>query len=192
MQNTVTKWSVILGIVIVLNLFFNYTISLVYERPDYEDYCPQSQVVVVPDTQEECVAEGGQWTDNAYYSKPIRPEFPEPVGYCDLQYTCRQEYESAHDTYQRNVFVVLVVLGALSVLVGSASWRIFRGNVVISNGLSLAGLFSFIIASIRYWGSADNLIRVIILAIALGILFWIAMKKFNDQNDRVRPEGNRE
>ncbi len=175
----------ILGIVIVLNLFFNYTISLVYDRPMYESFCPTPQVVVIPDTQQECVAAGGQWTENQYYGKPIRPEFLEPVGYCDLQYTCRQAFETANDTYNRNVFVVLVILGALSVLAGT----FFKGNTVVTGGLSLAGLSSFIIASIRYWGSAGNLARVIILAIALGILFWIAMKKFND---RIRPEENRE
>lgn len=183
-ENRIGKWSVILGIVIVLNLFFNYTISLVYDAPNYEAYCPQPQVVVVPDNQNECVAAGGQWTENQYWSKPVRPQVVEPAGYCDLQYTCRQEYQDAYDTHNRNVFIVLVVLGALSVLIGN----FFKGNAVISNGLSLAGLFSFIIASIRYWGSADNWIRVIILAIALGILFWIAMKKFND---RIRPEENR-
>lgn len=184
MENTVTKWSVILGIVIVLNLFFNYTLSLVYDRPLYEAYCPQTQVVTVPDNQDECVVQGGQWTENAYYGKPTPVGVEETRGYCDLQFTCRQDYETANDTYERNVFVVLVALGALAVLVGN----LFKGNAVISNGLSLAGVFSFIIASMRYWSSADNLIRVIILAIALGILFWIAMKKFND---RIQPENNR-
>lgn len=184
-ENRIGRWSVILGIVIVLNLFFNYAISLVYERPNYEAFCPVTQVVVLPDNQDECVAEGGQWTENQYYGKPTtRPEVLEPRGYCDLQYTCRQEFESANDTHGRNVFVVLVVLGAVSVLVGN----LFKGNAVITGGLSLAGLFSFVIASIRYWGSAGNLARVLILVIALLILFWIAMKKFND---RIRPEGNR-
>lgn len=166
----------ILGIVVVLNLFFNYAISLVYERPLYEAYCPQPQVILVPDTQDECVAAGGQWTENQYYGKPIRPDFPELAGYCNLQFTCGQEYQTANDTYNRNVFVVLVVLGALSVLVGT----MFKGNAVVTGGLSIAGLLSFIIASMRYWGSAGNLARVLILAIALGILFWIAMKKFKN------------
>jgi hypothetical protein len=184
-ESRIGRWSVILGIVVVLNLFFNYTISLVYERPDFEVFCPQPQVIVVPDNQDECVAEGGQWTNNTYYeTRPLPEGVIEKSGYCDLQYTCRQEFQDAHDTYNRNVFVILVVLGALAVLIGN----FFRNNTVIAGGLSLAGLFSFVIASIRYWGSAENLARVIILAIALGILFWIAMKKFND---RIQPEENR-
>ena len=73
--------------------------------------------------------------------------------------------------------MVLVVLGALAVLVGN----FFKGNAVISNGLALGGVLSFIIASMRYWSAANDAIRVVILAIALGILFFIAMKKFRDR-----------
>lgn len=177
------RWSVIIGIMIVLNLFFNYALSLAYKSPKYEAYCPTSQVVTMPETQNECTSQGGQWTENAYYGKPIPAGVVEPRGYCDLQYTCRQNFEKAHETYSRNVFVLLVVLGALSVLAGN----MLKGNEVISGGLSLAGVLSFLIASIRYWGSANDLARVVILLIALAILFWVAYKKFND---RVRSEVN--
>ena len=180
-QSKVLKWSVIIGIVVVLNLFFNYTLSLIYPAPEYEDFCPQSQVVTVPDTQNECVAQGGQWTDNAYYGPPSQSygeaSKPVPKGYCDLQFTCRQAFENAQDPYNKNVFIVLVVLGALAVLVGN----LLKGNEVISNGLALGGVLSFIIASMRYWSSADDLFRVIILAIALGLLIWIAWKKFSER-----------
>ncbi len=176
-QNKVTKWSLIIGIVIVLNLFFNYALSLVYKQPDFEAFCPMSQVVTQPDTQNECTTQGGQWTENAYYGKPVQVGANEPRGYCDLQFTCRQNYETANKLYERNIFVILVLLGAISVFFGN----FFKGNEVIANGLSMAGVLSFIIASTRYWGAANDLIRVIILAIALGILFWIAYKKFNDR-----------
>ena len=158
-SNRIGKWSVILGIMIVLNLFFNYALSLAYKSPEYNNFCPVEQVVTVPDNQGECVAKGGQWTENAYYGKPVPAGVIEPRGYCDLQFTCRQEFETANKTYQRNVFA---------------------RNEVISSGLSLAGVLSFLIASIRYWSSANDLIRVIILAIALGLLFWVAMKKFKN------------
>lgn len=187
-QSSILKWSLIVGIVIVLNLFFNYSLSLVYERPLYENFCPQAQVVTIPDNQNECVAQGGQWTENNFRNfadKYSQIGMPVPVGYCDLQFTCRQEYETTTKTYDRNVFVVLVALGALSVFAGNF---FFKGNSVISGGLAVAGVLSFIIASIRYWGSADNLIRVIILTIALGLLFWVAYKKFNE---RIRPETDR-
>lgn len=171
-SNRIGKWSTILGIVVVLNLFFNYTLSLVYKGPEYNNYCPTPQVVVIPDNQNECVAQGGQWTENAYYNTE-----PKPVkGYCDLEYTCRQEFDAAQKSHSRNVFAVLVILGALSVAAGN----FFVQNSVIASGLSLAGVLSFIIASMRYWGAANDFAKVIILLIALGLLFWVAMKKFKN------------
>ncbi len=175
-QSKILKWSLIIGIVIVLNLFFNYTLSLVYKEPVYDAFCPNtSQVVTIPDTQKVCVDKGGQWTNN-YYSKPTQIRETQPTGYCDLQFTCRSNFETAQKVYNRNVFITLVLLGAICVAFGS----FFKGNILISTALSLAGVLSFIIASMRYWSSADNLIKVIILGIALAILVWVAIKKFRD------------
>jgi hypothetical protein len=175
-QSRIGKWSIIFGIVIVLNLFFNYALSLVYKSPDYLAYCPQTQVVTQPTDQKSCTDKGGQWNANTYYGKPLVPGETVPPGYCDLEFTCRQDFQKANDTYSRNVFVILVVLGAISVALGN----FFAGNAVIASGLSLAGVLSFIIASTRYWGSANDAIRVVILLIALSLLFWVAVKKFKN------------
>jgi hypothetical protein len=175
-QSKILRWSVILGIIIVLNLFFNYTLSLVYKSPDYEAFCPTSQVVIIPDNQKSCVDQGGQWTNNTYYGKPLSKGETQPAGYCDLQYTCRANFETASNTYNRNIFVALVLLGALSVFVGN----FFKGNNVVSVGLALGGVLSFIIASMRYWSAANDFIRVAILAVALAILIWVAIKKFKN------------
>ncbi len=175
-SNRIGRWSIIIGIMIVLNLFFNYAISLAYKSPQYNDFCPLEQVVTIPDNKDACVGKGGQWTDNnSYQPVPAGSVLREPKGYCDLQFTCRQQFDEANKNYNRNVFIVLVVLGALAVLLGN----MFATNEVISNGLSLAGVLSFLVASVRYWSSANDLIRLVILAIALGLLFYVAIKKFN-------------
>ena len=176
-QSKVLKWSLIIGIVIVLNLFFNYALSLAYKQPLYEVFCPNtSQVVKALDNKNECVAAGGQWNENNYY-QPAPVEKTAPKGYCDQQFTCRNDFEAAQKVYNRNVFITLVILGAICVAVGS----FLRANMLISIALSLAGVLSFVIASVRYWSSADDLIKVIILAIALSILVWVAVKKFKNQ-----------
>ena len=174
MQNTskILKWSLIIGIVIVLNLFFNYALSLVYKQPEYDAYCPNTAQVVEANTKDSCVQKGGQWNENIAYA----PQKTEAKGYCDLQFTCRNDYESARKTYERNVFVTLVVLGALCVAAGN----FMKGNMVVNQSLSLAGVLSFVVASMRYWSSADDKIKVLILAIALAILIWVAVKKFRD------------
>ena len=171
-QSKILKWSVIIGIVIVLNMFFNYALSLVYKQPDYNTYCPNTAQIIEANTKDSCVTKGGQWNENTAYT----PQKVDTNGYCDLQFTCRQDFDSAQRNYDRNVFVTLVILGALCVLLGNY----LKGNILLGQAFSMAGVLSFIIASIRYWSSADNLIKVIILAIALGILIWVAIKKFKD------------
>ena len=174
-QSKVLKWSLIIGIVIVLNLFFNYALSLLYKSPEYETFCPNTaQVVEFVDTQDKCLSVGGQWNQNNYYQPVVDKNASK--GYCDQQFTCRTDYESARKIYDRNVFVTLVLLGAISVAVGT----FLITNILISMALSMAGVLSFIVASLRYWTSADDLIKVIILAIALGILIWVALKKFKN------------
>ncbi len=44
-QSKILKWSLIIGIVIVANMFINYSLSLVYNEPQYNDFCPQTDVV---------------------------------------------------------------------------------------------------------------------------------------------------
>ena len=79
----ILKWSLIIGIVIVLNLFYNYTLSLVFSAPEYNTFCPQTQLNVASDTQESCIASGGAWTQ--YPSKgvvvPTNGTTPALVGY---------------------------------------------------------------------------------------------------------------
>ena len=175
-QSKVLKWSLIIGIVIVLNLFFNYALSLAYKSPVYENFCPTTQVNPTVDNQNACVAQGGQWNGNNAIPIPqIKGEIV-PAGYCNLQFTCQNNYNAAQKIYDRNVFITLVILGALCVALGS----FLAGNLVISIALSIAGVLSFVIASMRYWSSADDLIKVIILAIALAILIWVAFKKFKN------------
>ncbi|MDR3519456.1 MAG: hypothetical protein P4L63_01025 [Candidatus Pacebacteria bacterium] len=177
-QSRALKWSLIIGIVIVLNLFFNYALSLAYKSPVFENFCPTVQVNPTVDNQNSCVAQGGQWNGNNTVPAPqIKGEIV-PTGYCNLQFTCQNNYDAAQKAYDRNVFITLVILGALCVAVGT----LLKSNLVIGIALSLAGVLSFIIASMRYWGSADDLIKVIILAIALAILFWVAVKKFKNQS----------
>ncbi len=174
MNNTskVLKWSLIIGMVIVINLFFNYALSLIYKQPDFVKFCPNTSQVVEANTKDSCVAKGGQWNENNMYA----PQKTEANGYYDLQFTCRQDYDASQKNYDRNVFVTLVVLGALCV----AGGNFFKGNMVIGQSLSLAGVLSFVVASMRYWSSANDGIKVLILGIALVILIWVAVKKFRD------------
>ena len=175
-SSKILKWSLIIGIVIVLNLFYNYTLSLIYSAPDYQTFCPQKQIVVAPENQEQCVTSGGAWTE---YPKPVKQG--EPAGFCDQTYACNQKFQDASKVYDRNVFITLVVLGVLTFALS----LILAGSEVISVALSIGAVLDFVVASLRYWNRADDLIKVFILGVALAVLVWIAVKKFN-----VKTEGD--
>lgn len=176
------KWALVIGIVIVLNLFFNYAISLFYKEPDYNIFFPQQQVVEPITTKEACLGVGGQWTESPVpvskggYTTPVPVSSPQITSYCDPNFTKQQQFNDAQKVYQRTIFIILVVLGVISLVSGA-----FIANEIVTLGLSWGGVLSLIIASMRYWSSADNLIRVLILGFALVVLIWLAIKKFGKQ-----------
>jgi len=171
----ILRWALTIGIVIVLNLFFYYATSLVYIEPKYENFCQQKQVNIQPTNQKACLAVGGAWNEGP--AEKIVPNIDgQTKGYCDQTFTCQKKYQEARDLYNRNVFLVLVVLGVLSLTAGF----FLSFNMAVSLGLSFGGVLSFIIASIRYWSAMQEYLRVTILALALVALITLAIKKFQD------------
>jgi hypothetical protein len=176
----ILKWVLVVAIVVVLNLFFNFSIKLAYNNPEFEKYCPQKQVTITPDTQDKCVAAGGAWTENNAYgekvARPVSTDEPQMKGWCDPNFTCQKNYQTALEVYNRNVFIILIIAGLASLIVG-----FFLSNITaVSLGLSLGGVLSFIIGTVRYWSNMDDYLRVIILGLALAALIWIGVKKIRD------------
>lgn len=175
------KFSFIIAVIIVLNLFYVYAVGLVYDEPKYETFCPQKQVTIVPQTQEACVAEGGAWTEDPYYGKPVPRAVVEnaPVvsGYCNLDFTCSQNFEAVRKVYERNFFVALVVLG-VATLLGSFALSAYG---TLMTGLSFGGVMTLIVASIRYWGEMNDWLRVVVLGVALATLLYVGAKWFKDR-----------
>lgn len=175
-KSGVLKWSLIIGIVIVLNLFFNYALSVVYNSPRYEDFCENSQVIKEINTKDECIAIGGQWDENFYKGQIDTRNIPE--GYCNQNYSCNKSFEDSLRKYERNVFITLVILGVLSIGIS-----FILVNIAVSQGLSLGGVLSFVVASMRYWGNAPDVVKLLILLIALMALIYIAYKKFGNVSE---------
>ena len=179
-HSKVLVWSLIVAIIIVTNLFFNYVISLVYTEPSYEAFCPAEVYNKAYDTKSQCLESGGMWSEQVVpmpvdvgVSAPI-PVKTQITGYCNATYTCQKNYDSSQKLYNRNVFIILVSLGVAMLVAGA-----FVGLSLLSIAFSWSGVLSILIASMRYWGSADSLIRVIILGAALCALIWLAVKKFS-------------
>lgn len=165
--------SIIVAIIIVMNLFFNYAVSLIYQEPNFESFVKPTQVVNTIKTKDACVNAGGQWSENAY---PDEKGMTKVQGYCDENFTNQKNYDNAVKVFEKKVFITLVALGVLSLVLAG-----FIAFQILSIAFAWGGVLSLIIASIRYWSEADNLAKVIILAIALGLLIWLAVKKFSNK-----------
>ena len=154
----VSKWSLIIAIFILLNLFINVSLSLFLVSPNYSDFCPERPFRPM-------LAEMTSAEQEAFYAEEM-----------ETYDQCQQEYNVARESYDQKVFIILISIGviifALSLLPSL--------NYVLSTALSLGAVLNFIIASMRYWSSADDLLRVIILGAALIVLIWLGIKKFSD------------
>ncbi len=170
-HNKFVRASVIVAIVVVMNLFFNYAVSLVYKEPIFENFIKPTQVTGTISNKDDCLAVGGQWNGNTNIDDKTMPKV---TGYCDENFTKQNEYNAQVKVYEKNVFITLVVLGVVSLITGA-----FIHLGILALSFSLGGVLSIIIASMRYWSNADNLLKVIILGVALGALIWLAVKKFS-------------
>ena len=169
--HSIKKWSLVLAIIIVSNIFFSYAISLVYPAPKFENFCIQNQINPAINDAQACVAVGGQWNAN------VQKDINGVNGYCDTNFTCSKDFENVNATYERNVFIALAVIGIVLLVVGLLT---SVGGSILTLALSWSGVLSLIIASIRYWSYATNLIQVIILFLALATLIYVAVKKFKN------------
>ncbi|MCX6754729.1 MAG: hypothetical protein NTU81_02785 [Candidatus Nomurabacteria bacterium] len=163
--------SIIVAIVIVINLLSNYAVSLVYNEPSYDTFIKPTQIVEDIKIKDKCIAVGGQWSENAY---PTEKGQPKVEGYCNVNYTNQLNYDKARASYEKKVFITLTILGVLLIALAG-----FLSIEILSVSFAWAGVLSLLIASMRYWSLADGIAKVVILTLALAMLIWIAVKKFN-------------
>lgn len=179
------KIALALSLVVVLNLLFNYGILLVYEQPEHDDFCGK-ETRQAYETQEACEAIGGEWLSReAYYREPLPPkpaiidgEGLQIQEYCDATASCREQFEDARTLYNRNVFIVLVALGTGALVLGF----FLSAVTAVSTGFLYGGLLSYFIANVRHWSGMNEYLRVIELAVVLGVLVALGYRKLKDKN----------
>jgi len=185
----VQKFGLALAIIIVLNMFFNYGIYSFYPSPQYDDYCAEELRTVVYDTQDSCEEIGGLWITSFSQTLGEHPRaraLPlktagdnEFKPYCDPTFSCSKELKGVTSVYNRNVFIVLVLLGAIAI--GGAFMT--TSVSAVSTGLLYGGLISFFIGTTRFWSDMNEYLRFIILGIVLVALIVVGFKKLNDKKE---------
>lgn len=174
MGSKIKKTILSVSIAIILLLFVIYGISTFYVVPKYDDFCDYSKPVQQVDTQEDCEALDGRWTDYAEGPAPRKVGAEDiPEGWCDFNYYCSRDYDAVKEPYNRNVFIIAVVFGLVAVLTGGILLKLES----VSTGIMGGGALTIIYGILRYWGDAEDWFRFIILGIVLVILIWLGYKK---------------
>lgn len=159
--------SLILSVVIaiVLSSFVIYLVESFHPTPKWEDHCAEirypktigEKSEIINLTQETCEQnEGAKWMN----------------GYCDYEYGCRKNYETANDKHKSIIFFVAVPAGLIAVSLG-----LFIALPSVSSGLMLGGVFLTIYGTSNYWDKFSDWIKVLILGIVLVVLIWLGYKK---------------
>ena len=184
-MNKFREVALAIAIVVVLNMFFNYGVYTFYKPADFEKICPTELTQKNYATKDSCEAVGGKWYEGSTAVYQGQYNVPIPVGdkgtvtnWCDATAKCREDYQNRMNYYNRNVFIVLEILGLVSFLLGlfAISAR------AVANGFLGGGILSLIIGTIRYWSGMDDYLRFGILGLALAILIWVGYKKISNRN----------
>ena len=145
-------------------MFCVFGTKLIYDEPKYEDYC---------DYQEFSETD---YINESYYTQVYRE--------------CSDKYNEANKDYSKKMFIISLIFGIL-VIVGCT---IFISTNSISGGLMFGSLMFIIYGTGRYWNYMDDLVRFIILSIALVVLIYVSYwtsKKMKDGNKRTRKSEKR-
>jgi len=146
-----------LGIIIavVFLMFCVFGTKLIYDTPKYEDYCDYSKINYP-------IYDKGNLSD---------PEFQEQQKEYDKYYKeCSEKYDLANKNYSKNLFIISLAFGLLVIIICTI-WIEINS---ISGGLMFGSLMFIIYGTSRYWTYMDDLLRFIVLGVALAILLYVA------------------
>jgi hypothetical protein len=167
------------AIAVVFAFFVGFAINTFYEPPQWDRYCPSDYKQY--NNESACVSVGGKWTNYTDVNTA-----PVPVakgnatinitGWCDNYFTCSQKYNDYQNVYDRNVFVICLIIGVVAIILGA----FFLAVESVGSGAMGGGVLTIIYGVIRFWGQMSKYFRLIVLGLVLIVLIWIGYKKFRE------------
>ena len=173
--------NIILGIIIavVFLMFAVYGTKLIYDEPNYEDFCNISfdRPIIIKEPSSNCPQNFGEInnkTEECFENKG------EPVNVyndrgcvidikCD---TCREAWDKVNEDYSKNLFIISIIISLIAIFISA----LFIQVSSVSGGLMLGSLFYLIYGTGRYWQYMNDWLRFVILGIALVILIYLGYK----------------
>lgn len=178
------------GIFIVFMFLLHNGIRAFYDQPSYEDfasckaagYGPNGEyfgytypikypgtencsiISGIREQEQQCSTQGGQVLYN-YDDAGCISGFKE----CNF---CQQDFNEAMKKYNRNVFVIALIVGIIVLIIGFTILSVEP----VGSSLMASGIGAIIYGTIVNWENLGNLGRFLLLLIALVLLVWIALR----------------
>jgi len=180
------KLAMILGIAVLLPLFFGLFMDALYDEPAYDRYCNESKYSMpYPEPvkaginctysygpeQQQCDRSGG--ISRMKYDSNNCASYD----WCDY---CSKDYDTARSVYNRNLFLILAPLGLIVVLLG-----IYFTVDYLGAGMMLGGLITMFYATVRYFSDMSKMLRALVILVELLIIMWIGYKKIDDNKKKT-------
>lgn len=179
-----------IGIFVVFLLMLGYGIEAFYPSPKYDSFCQ--------------LGLGGSYPINAYdyvgtnctFNKQLQesadkcmqdsgfPVYDYNDAGCNVAIKecnyCQKNFDEADDSYSKVVFIISLIVGLIALFVG---YR-YLSVEPVGSALMASGVGSIFYGSIRNWQNLSDVLRFLLLLIALVFLIWIAMRINRDSKSR--------
>ncbi len=146
-----------IAIALIFVFFIGYGIEVFHDTPEHDTFCPRLWDI---QSEEECKEAKGIWRG-------------EKEGLCQNTATCYLQFEKARDRHDLVVFIVALIIG-----VGGLIGSYFIKQHLVGNGLAGGSILLILYGVMRYWRQANDIVKFVLLGIALAVLIWMAYKKF--------------
>jgi hypothetical protein len=180
MSGDIRKYTIILAVAVLFSIF-SYAFSDAFtSEAEYPDMCREAQnnnnyYEPRPLESKNCT-QAAQPTDQQIQACPGQLNMDYRT--CEYGCSCYEITQQNQQTNDRIKFYLGVILGGLAIAFGMLLNPKKKLNTWIGSGFILGGLITIFIATVGYWGDLDKIIRPIVIAAELGLILWIAYKKF--------------
>ncbi len=192
-----TAFQILIGLAIavlfVLFYFYSYQLAFEGQKNNPSDYQKASEACYNLQNNQlyvknQCLSQGGVWNENpdgkASGSILINGQEVQITGRCDLSQKmqeCIQKISATNpyssygnsNTYENNKYLGALIFGIILIVLSMFIKRV----LALSIGLALGGVFMLISGIFHFWADINGLFRVIIIAVGLAIIIFLAVKK---------------
>jgi hypothetical protein len=142
-------------IALLFVLFVGYGIEVFHDNPEY----PRLHTI---QNESECLNTKGEWQEAPKIEGEGR-------GFC----TVSDAFQGEQANHDKIVFIVSIIVGLLAIITG-----IILSKAAISTGILGGGVLLILYGTLRYWQHASDILKFILLGVALAVVLWLGYKKF--------------